>query len=193
MGASDGYGYLIQKITESLDEHAPRKYIKIRMCDKFRDPWMTVQIKCYNLKSRKLCDKARITGMKSDYVKYKRYRNTLNRIKLYKRKKHYEQLFGKIGKNASLLWNVVNNIVQKSNNCNDITELEHGGSIVTDKKGITNAFNEHFATAGQKVKDTILCKSRKDPLDYVRAVEKQLLFSPISEQYLCKIVMGLKA
>ena len=54
MNASDGYNYLIVAITEALDAYAPKRKIVIRRDDRFREAWLTVRIKKYNQKSRKL-------------------------------------------------------------------------------------------------------------------------------------------
>ena len=86
LNASKGYKYIVNIITNALECFAPKKIVKIRSCNKFRDPWMTVKIKRYNMKCRRLCNKAQISGKTDDYHNYKRYRNTLNRIKLHERK-----------------------------------------------------------------------------------------------------------
>ena len=66
-----------------MDRYAPVKHIKIGVCDKFREPWVTVKLKKYDSKCRRLCNKARITGVVSDFEKYRLYRKTLNRLKFY--------------------------------------------------------------------------------------------------------------
>ena len=194
LNVNDAYDYLISVITGKLDEFCPKQLIKLRNCDKFREPWMTVKIKRFNQKCRKLCNKAHLSGLKKDIIAYKQYRSILNKIKNFEKKEHYESLFRKIGKNSSLLWNVVNNILRKTNNCNEITELSYCGTRISDSQGMANAFNEHFVNAGRKVRDSIPhINSNKNPLDYVKSVTNCLLFSPVSEQYICKIVSSLKS
>ena len=49
------YAFLLETIKNKLDLHALKKLIKIRSCDKFREPWMTVSIKKYNSKCQIMC------------------------------------------------------------------------------------------------------------------------------------------
>ena len=113
LSVDDSYAYLVNSITNSLDRHAPKKLIRVKACDRFREPWMTVQLKKYHAKCRKLCDKARKSSNVNDEKRYKMYRNILNRLKQSVKRQHYSVLFIKIGKNSQLLWNVINNIVKK--------------------------------------------------------------------------------
>ena len=189
------YETLAKVIAESFDRHAPSKVIKIRACDKFCEAWMTVSIKKYNAKCCRLCNKAHLTGSLNDITKYKQYRNTLNKIKQHGKKMHYDDLFNKIGKNTKLVWNVVNNILRKTSNKSDITEISMCGARLTEQSDIRNAFNEHFSTAGMRVKGTInrKCDDELNPLLYVRCCTNNLLMLPVTEQHICKIVGDLKS
>ena len=188
---NDGYNFLISAITKVLDIHVPKKLIKIRECDKFREPWMTVKIRNYNARCRKLCNKARISGKESDFRKYKQYRNILNRLKVFEKRNHYDDLFTKIGKNSQLLWNVLNNLMRKTSNKNDITELLYNGENLVNDQNICDTFNMHFATVGERIKDTVP-NVNINPMKYMRRFTNCMLFSPISEQYICKLVSDLK-
>ena len=54
-----------------------------------------------------------------------------------------------------LLWNVNNNLLKKSNNKSEIVEICQNGKTYTAKTDICNIFNEHFATVGKKVHNSI--------------------------------------
>ena len=194
MTVDESYSFLTESITHVLDRISPRKIIKIRACDKFREPWLTVQLRKYNTKCRKLCKKARNSGSDDDTSKYRMYRNTLVRLKSHVKREYYESLFKKIGKNSYLLWNVVNNIVRKTSNKNDITEIDYEGIKCTTKSSICDVFNKHFATAGTKVSTSISGNpdNKKPALAYVKQVTNNFLLSPVSESYICRIVKGLK-
>ena len=92
-----------------------------------------------------------------------------------------------------MLWNVINNILRKSSNKSDIVELQCNGRKATEKCEICEVFNNHFATAGQKVKDSIVSTSNKVAVDYVKQVSDVLLFSPVSELYINNIVLKMKS
>ena len=144
------YQYFMERITKSLDNFAPKKLVRICRDEKFHEPWLTVELMKYNAKCRKLCKKARESRKESDFAKYKQYRNTLNRLKLHIKRKHYDDLFKKIGKNLKLLWNVVNGLLKKSNNKTEIIELRYNDELYTKQEKICNAFNEHFISARKK-------------------------------------------
>ena len=71
LSVNDGYKFLLCKITEALDAYAPKKTIKVRVDEKFREPWLTVNIEKCNRKCQKLCNKAKMSGDNVDYVRYK--------------------------------------------------------------------------------------------------------------------------
>ena len=85
LNVNTGYAYLVNEITRSMDQHAPKKVIRLKADEQFREPWLTVQLKHYNQKCRKLCNKARVSGSVKDHEYYKQYHNTLNRLKLHKK------------------------------------------------------------------------------------------------------------
>ena len=122
------------------------------------------------------------------------YRNTLNHIKLSEKRKHYDELFQKIGRKSQLLWNVVNNLIRKTSNKMEITELNYNNRLLTDQGVIAESFNDHFVKAGERVKISIQHRqTNKTALNYVKRFEGNMLFSPVSEMYVCKLVKALKS
>ena len=86
MSVNNGYNYLSNVLSNTMNKFAPLKTVKICIDEKFREPWLNVKIMKYNHKCRHLCNKARQSGLESDHNRYKQYRNTLNRIKLHEKK-----------------------------------------------------------------------------------------------------------
>ena len=155
MEVNDSYKYLSDAIQTALDEYAPLKKVKINPDERFHEPWLSVTIKRCNQKSRKLCNRAKMSGLKADQQKYVVYRNVLNRIKQYEKRKFYADLFKKIGKSTKLLWEVVNNLVRKTNSKQGITEVLQNNKIIIKQTEIAQAFNNYFASASRKVYDSI--------------------------------------
>ena len=194
LNADNAYKLLINVITECLDKYVPKKLIKLRLCDKFREPWMSVKYKRFNLKSRKLCQRARVSGTLADTIKYRTYHNTLTRLKMYEKQVHYEHVFKKVQKNSKLLWNILNGIIKKSNDKSGITELFYDNQTLNEPEKICNAFNSHFSSAGEQTRNTINMNGpRREPTSYMTIVNNALLFEPVSETYICKIVKALKS
>ena len=143
-----------------------------------------------------MCNRARLSGKESDQTLNKQYRNTLNRLKLHEKRKHYSSLFKKIGRNTKLLWNVINGILHKSNNKTEIVELIVNDKCVREESEISNIFNNHFAKAGQKVQSSILPageNSVSDPCYYVKECKKSMRFSRITEGQICRIVSKMQS
>ena len=190
----DSYNYLSNTITDVLNVYALVKCVKISLDEKFREPWMTVSIKRSSQKCRKLCAKANKSKLESDYKKYKLYRNVLNKIKQREERTHYVDLFNKIGKNSKLLWDVVNGLQKKANNRHSIVEIIHNGNRLTTKTEISDAFNEHFTTAGMKVQDMIGVHNDKSSsiLSSIKGIKNTLKFRSVSEMEICTIVDKLE-
>ena len=170
--------------------------MRIRPDDRFVEPWLTVSIKKCNQKSRKLNKKANNSGLESDYRKYKEYRNVLNKIKQSEKRKCYNELFQKIGKNAKLMWSVMNNLIKKTNNRHEIVELSYNGILHKDRHDICQAFNDHFPTVGNRVRSSISNKQDVVVSDLARkqkAVSNRLKFKRVTESEICRIVEKLKS
>ena len=150
-------------------------------------------MKRYNAKCRKLCNNTKNSQLESDFRYYKAYRNAVNCVKQHEIEIFYENWFQKIGKNSQLLWTVVNNIICKTSNRIDITEIEYQNRSYNNEKDICSIFNTHFAFAGKKVFDSIDQSNKVNPLNYVKRVTEALLFTPVNEQYITRIVMAMKS
>ena len=193
LDVNSAYKFLLDRITDAFDEFALLKRIKIKQCDLFREPWMSVNLRKYASKSRKLCNKARISGNPADFEKYKSYRNVLNRIKLHIKRDHYSNLFKKIGNNSQLLWNVVNGLLKKVNNRNEIVEILDGNTCLNPRDDICSKFNQHFASAGQRTQQTVRSSNNAcNPLLSVRKVDRTFVIPKITEGQVCKIVKNMK-
>ena len=114
--------------------------------------------------------------------------------------KHYRELFIKIGKNAKLMWNVINGLLKKVNNKSEIVEICHNGRTCTGKEDICNVFNNHFASVGKHIQNSVndsenddkVCGSKIGHLSNVPNVKTNLKFVRVMEMQICKIVERLK-
>ena len=192
MTVDRSYEYLIAVITNAMDKHAPVKKTVIKADYKFAQPWISVQLLKYNRKCRALCNKARHMGLVADHDKYKTYRNTLNQLKLHQKRTHYQEVFTKVGKNSKLLWNVINGVLKNCNNKMETVELLYDGHLLTDKKQICNAFNEHFVKIGSRVQSSITNTDTADLCSNIHRAGKEMKFSPVTEGEICKIVNKMK-
>ena len=102
--------------------------------------------------------------------------------------------FKNIGKNAKLLWNVVNGLIKKFNNKTDIIEMLCGEHLYTQKSDICNGLNEDFVNAGLNVQSSI----KRDMTTNFTAKNKHkkapssMKFRNVTEGHICKIVAKMK-
>ena len=192
ISVNDSYEYLSNTIENSLNKHAPKKTVKIRADERFMEPWLTVKIQKYNQKCRKLCDRARTSKDPAKFNKYKEYRNALNRIKHHEKRAYYKELFERIGKTSKFLWEVVKGIVKKANNKLSTPEILHNNVLYSDEKVVCNLFNDHFVTAGERVKASIKTRSKVNPCQYVHKVPDIFRFTTVTEGEICRIVYNMK-
>ena len=112
LNADLAYDYLVNTITMYLNECTLIKKILVTGREYFREPWMNIKLCKYKKKCLKLFKKAKLDP--TCYDKYRNYRHTLNRLKLFEKRKFYDKLFVKIGKNSKTMWSVLNLLVKKS-------------------------------------------------------------------------------
>ena len=114
----------------------------------------------YNNKARKLCEKAKNTKNPQHFEHYKKYRQTLTRLKLSVRRQFYSNLFQRIGKNAKMLWEVLNRLMKKVNNKTEITSIITDKGKIRDPREISNKLNKYFTDVGKKIQKSIHVASK---------------------------------
>ena len=193
LSVDNAYEYLVSVVTEALDRFAPKRVVKVSPDERFREAWMTVRLQKYNNKCRKLCDKARKSGRECDHVRYKKYRNIVNRLKLHEKREHYRETFAKIGKNSKLIWSVINSLIKKVNNKTEVMKLVMDGRTLIGPKEICNGFNKHFATARKHVQDTIPEVTNSNSFEPIHQCKSNFKFKLLTEMRLCHIVSKMPA
>ena len=151
MSASVAYDELISVLNVYLTQVAPCKTIIVTKKEFFHEPWINVQLCKYYMKCKCLFRLAHEKKDENLMLKYKQYRQVLNRLKLSEKRTFYSNLFNKIGKDSRTLWSVLNSLIKKSSNKNDTIKLLEDGAKVNAPQEICNVFNRHFIEAGVKV------------------------------------------
>lgn len=76
-------------------------------------------------------------------LKYKSYRNKLNKLIKYTKKKYYEKKLNQYKDNIKLTWNTINEILRRRKKRIRISEeLKFNGTKITNEKEIADKFNE---------------------------------------------------
>ena len=129
----------------------PLKKVNITRKRTPRKPWMTPGLVRSCIKKEKLY-KLRISNPTDDNIlKYKVYRNKLNKILRAAENKYYAEQFELFKSNTKQTWQTIKYILHN----NDATQLTDSFKInnkdITDKHEIAKKFNEYFVNVGPSV------------------------------------------
>ena len=187
------YDYVVSVISEGMDLFMPKKEINICNKQSFSEPWMTVLLSKFNKKQRKLHKLSIADPSEKNVTAYKRYRNSLNRIRKFNKREFYEKLFLKNKSNAKTTWSVLNSLMKKNTNRLSIPYIVYNNQKVTEPEDICEVVNNHFATAGVKQSKQIKKCGNLSPLDTVKRCMFNLSEIHTTEFELNKIVIELKS
>ena len=112
---SDQYSYFMDKLNRMLDDHIPLREITIPVKKLLCEPWLTKGLQKCNKKQLKLYEKTIKGGNNEQIEKYKKYRSTLQKIKLNCKWQYYINQCLKFKSNTKQLWRTINNVTKKTN------------------------------------------------------------------------------
>ena len=161
------------KVLNIIDKTAPFETISLKSKYLNKEPWLPVSLLKSIKKQKKLFQ---ITlaknSMELDIIKYKNYRNTLTRIKQKCKVEYYNRKCTDLKRNTKALWSVINNISHRSNDkCSVVECLKDGNELHYQPKDITNIFNNHFATVGNRFAKKI-SSSQRSVSSYIKAINR---------------------
>ena len=161
------------KLLELMDKYVP---IRTRTVSekKYRcEPWLTNRISMCISKSKKLYKKSIINdASEQDVIRYKNYRNCLNRVKRLTKTAYYQNLCTSLKKNTKKLWEIVNHTLGKEKNKSCAIERLKIGNITYDNPtDISNGLASYFANVGSNYSKAIT-KSTVKITDYLKRLKK---------------------
>ena len=133
------YNILVEKITETLDIHAPEKLVTISPKYIIREPWMTSGL----LKSSMTCSKMykKVLGKNINdpkYLEYIEFRNKYNSLKRITKKKYYIEQINVYLNDYSKLWKVMKELIGKKNDKSSLSDVFIiNGEPINDKNLIS--------------------------------------------------------
>ena len=178
-----------------IDKNCP---IKERMIPghKFRNmPWLTSGLlksmnRSKRLYQQHLSDPSDI----QTEIKYKNYRNLLNKVKRACKTKFYQDKCIEYKRNTTKLWLLINDIIHKTNDKSCIVDCIKVNNIeLYDKKKISNAFGEYFSNLGENFTNKI-----KKPINnintYLNVITRNsnsIFFAPTTNIEIEKLINAL--
>ena len=172
----EAYNDFINIYNNLMDKNLPVKTIKFnRKIHKIK-PWITKGILISMRQRYKLAMK--LKGLHNeDYRliqldRYKKYRNCLNSVIRLSKQLHWSNLFKKYEKDMKNTWKLINNILHKENNKNNISThfITDDNNELKDNQEIADSFNEFFVNIGPKLSNNIKT-SPKTPKSYMRPLD----------------------
>ena len=140
---------------------------KIKVTYKNRKTWLTTGMKNAIKEKNKLF----MLQKKQPYMyyktKYKNYRNKLNNILIKAEREYYHNLFDINKNNVIKTWSVIKDIINKKKVNKIQTSFSINNSNVTDKKDISNSFNDYFVSIGPELSKNIPVYNIS-PTSYIR-------------------------
>ena len=165
----------------------------IRVKQRYRNrlPWLTDGLK----KAIKTKNKLYEIYMKYDTgfnkITYTQYKNQLTSILKRHEKEYYKSLLETNKNNLKKTWTVIRNVV---NNCKQTKlndSFSYNNSIITDKKTISNKFNDYFVNIGSTLAAQI---PTSGPFKryLLEANTESIFLTPIDEQEIRKIILDTR-
>ena len=126
-------------------------------------------------------------------IKYKTYRNKLNRILKVAERKYYSDLIDENKHNIKKTWQIIKNIVNKNIMRKYQSKFKlSDGSITCDKSIVSEKFNEFFTGIGPSLAKKIP-KQTLSPLNYLgNPIIQSIFLSEVTTNEIDKIIQSLK-
>ena len=86
-------------------------------------PWFTKRIRNFYKNKLKLYKCYLKNPINHNHIKYKQYRNKLNKLVILSEKLYYNDLFDKNFTNTKKIWQCINNIINAYSKTSDISEI----------------------------------------------------------------------
>ena len=183
------------KLLELMDNYVPICTRTVREKKYRREPWLTNGISMCISKSKKLYKKSIVNdASEQDVIRYKNYRNCLNRLKRKIKTAYYQNLCTSLKKNTKKLWEIVNHTLGKEKNKSCAIERLKIGSITYDNPAdISNGLASYFANVGLNYSNAIT-KSTVKITDYLKRLkknEKSMFLAPTNKYEIEKLICNL--
>ena len=196
MTSNNAFEILNDKIIESLDKHLPVQKININKLKPSR-PWLTISLHKCITKSKRLYSKTLQKHCpETDHLKYKNYRNVLNKLKRKAMQLYFTDKCLEFKQNGKKLWQIIRKVTQTCNdkstviNCLKINDIK-----CYENKAIANEFGQYFAYLGRKYHNKIP-QAKKEITEYLRAIDPEknsIYFDPTTELEIDKIISNLQS
>ena len=158
----DSFNQLIAKlvalIENTIEIHAPLKKLSHKQQKLQSNPWITKGILISVRHKHKLYKSYFLAGTEIQKRFYKKYLNTIAKVKTASKKIYFRQEFGRNLNNPRKTWELIRSALptnQSQTNKSKIDLLKFDGQDINESFSIAAKLNEHFISVGKNLADKI--------------------------------------
>ena len=181
-------------LLSKLDIHCPEKMFDLSPKKLLREPWLTKGLVCSYTKQRCLYKTHLISKSVETEQKYKKYRNTLQRVVRKEKIHYYNEQCIQFKSNSKRLWQIINELNKKVVDKGSLIEsLKIDNLEKEDAKSICNEFGKYFSSVGRNYVAKI-SGSEQNISHYLRNINtnpQSVFLSPFTEIELEKLINKL--
>lgn len=145
--ANTAYDMFFEMIHKCFDNAFPLKKIMVQRNKKYRKPWINKGLYQRIKAKNKLYHEFISCRDPEVFCRYKKIRNTLNADLRKAKKNYYTAKFESIYDNPKKVWQMVNALTNRMEQCSDIKEMTINGTTIYGED-LANSINAHFINAG---------------------------------------------
>ena len=190
-GTQSSFDLFHGKLLTLLNKYFP----KVRMKKKYnnRKPWLSEGLRQSIKHKNKLYYNYRKIKSVHNEVVYKAYKYRLQKLLQAAEKQYYHGLIVQYKNDMKKSWGIIKNIINKNKTpIFQSTFKLNNGSIISDKKAVSEHFNDFFINVGPTLARKIP-NVGKLPKDFLgQMVEESLFLEPVTSGEINKLIAGLK-
>ena len=171
------YNFFSNKFKLLYEKHFPIKTFKQKVKYK-KNPWITTEIIDSCRQKAKLYKNFLINPTTENECIYKDFNRIHCKTLKSAKKKYIEIQLSSALNNIKETWKVLNNLLGRGRQKNNIQSLISGNKLITNPSEIADAFNKHFASVGEKLDAAIPAVENNVKDFYSEPTAKSLFLSP---------------
>ena len=144
---NSAWGIWKNKFNDACDEHAP---VKDKLVKGYLPEWIDSEFIKLSFKDRDYCySKAHKTNDPMDWEKARSFRNKVNNLNKYLKKKYYSNAIKDNVDNCTKLWQAIKKLIP--DNKSTVSTIQTDDGLTTCHKDIANESNSYFTSVGTKL------------------------------------------
>lgn len=173
-------------LMQAIDKHAPIK--NRRVGSKRREPWITNSLVEQMRRRDLLKRQANNSNDHEIWKNYKKERNLTNKAVKHAKREYFVQNIDK--SNPRKTWKIINKIRGKTTEKSSIKGIKANDLSISDPKEMSEVFNEHFTSIGNKLAEKII-PPNKSYKEFLKPAATSFSISPPDSETVCKLLRGL--